>query len=447
MRKNKLIPCEVCGWKLTTCDKHRMKPGKDGGTYESGNVLILCPNCHRLAHHGVRKTTMAKRYLMSWDGAPYFRWNKMYRGTRYRVTCQELGAMLFTQEGSYKLANAWWEKKLAEVSGLTISFYKVDAEPENVVVINEIAARRGVSPPTPRKPLTIKNAVAMYLNFIRGDSKPGTFRELRNTYAIIARELGEDTDVSSIDEEMVERVYLSLKNSGYTPGTRKKRYGFFKRLVRYLYTRKYLELPRNLHESKFRVPTTAVKEYDLAEVRKVLDGLRPRLRLYAMLGLNCGMTAVDIGALTHSMIVDGVLTRKRVKTEGQETVPTVSYVLWPETLELIEQFRSSHPTLVLTTSTGTPLVEYRQEGDQTPCKDMIGKMWRRHKVPIPLSAFRSISATALESHDIFSRHTDRFLGHSEKDFKLKWYAAPAGESFEAAMVWLRGKVLGVSPSA
>lgn len=54
---------------------------------------------------------------MSWEGAPYFRWVKMHRGVRYRVTCEQLGAMVWTREGSYKLANKWWERKLAEITG------------------------------------------------------------------------------------------------------------------------------------------------------------------------------------------------------------------------------------------------------------------------------------------------------------------------------------------
>jgi hypothetical protein len=41
----------------------------------------------------------------------------MYKGVRYRVTCEELGAMMYTQEGSAKLANKWWEKKRAEIEG------------------------------------------------------------------------------------------------------------------------------------------------------------------------------------------------------------------------------------------------------------------------------------------------------------------------------------------
>lgn len=45
--------CMICGWDKAKCDIHRIKEGKDGGKYEKKNVVILCPNCHRLVHRGI----------------------------------------------------------------------------------------------------------------------------------------------------------------------------------------------------------------------------------------------------------------------------------------------------------------------------------------------------------------------------------------------------------
>ncbi len=44
--------CEVCGWKKAFCDRHRIKP-EIGYTKE--NIMILCPNCHRLEGLGLLK--------------------------------------------------------------------------------------------------------------------------------------------------------------------------------------------------------------------------------------------------------------------------------------------------------------------------------------------------------------------------------------------------------
>lgn len=45
-------PCQKCGWNKSFCDLHRVINGKDGGKYEINNIIILCPNCHRIEHQG-----------------------------------------------------------------------------------------------------------------------------------------------------------------------------------------------------------------------------------------------------------------------------------------------------------------------------------------------------------------------------------------------------------
>ena len=46
-----ILKCSICHWE-GPCDKHRIVYGVNGGRYISGNVVILCPNCHRLLHMG-----------------------------------------------------------------------------------------------------------------------------------------------------------------------------------------------------------------------------------------------------------------------------------------------------------------------------------------------------------------------------------------------------------
>lgn len=50
--------CQLCGW-IGPCDMHRLKPGHEGGKYEVGNVISICPNCHRLEHIATSKTRRA----------------------------------------------------------------------------------------------------------------------------------------------------------------------------------------------------------------------------------------------------------------------------------------------------------------------------------------------------------------------------------------------------
>jgi hypothetical protein len=43
--------CSNCKW-VGPCDLHRLTPGQTGGKYKKGNIVIICPNCHRLLHLG-----------------------------------------------------------------------------------------------------------------------------------------------------------------------------------------------------------------------------------------------------------------------------------------------------------------------------------------------------------------------------------------------------------
>lgn len=51
-----LTRCSICGW-VGPCDKHRIKPGRDGGKYTKDNIVVVCPNCHRLLDRGIDPKT------------------------------------------------------------------------------------------------------------------------------------------------------------------------------------------------------------------------------------------------------------------------------------------------------------------------------------------------------------------------------------------------------
>ncbi len=64
-----------------------------------------------------RLENMPRKYLMSWEGDPAFRWKKEFRKKVYRVTCRELGFFekSWTKDETYQAANEWWEKKQADL--------------------------------------------------------------------------------------------------------------------------------------------------------------------------------------------------------------------------------------------------------------------------------------------------------------------------------------------
>ena len=44
--------CEICGYS-TFVTKHRILPGRKGGTYSVENTIVLCPNDHKEADEGL----------------------------------------------------------------------------------------------------------------------------------------------------------------------------------------------------------------------------------------------------------------------------------------------------------------------------------------------------------------------------------------------------------
>jgi integrase len=65
---------------------------------------------------------MPRKYMMSWEGTPNYRWVKMHKGIRYRITCDDLRVPR-TKDGSYQAANEWWRSQLA-----TLNAPNVDAD-------------------------------------------------------------------------------------------------------------------------------------------------------------------------------------------------------------------------------------------------------------------------------------------------------------------------------
>lgn len=44
------VGCSICGWNESTCDIHHIIPREDGGSNDNSNLIIICPNCHRICH-------------------------------------------------------------------------------------------------------------------------------------------------------------------------------------------------------------------------------------------------------------------------------------------------------------------------------------------------------------------------------------------------------------
>lgn len=330
-------------------------------------------------------------------------------------------------------------------------FYTTDDNPDELARIGRTLAK-----PKVETCFTLKHHAARFLELeLAKNNRPRTYGELSesidamlNTVYKGSIALSSEMDVRTIDKTTVENYFLFLRHkSGKVPAQQKKQWGFFKRLVRYIWEAELIDLPKNLDSNSltFKVTPQKIKKYDKQEIVALLKRLPDRLKLYALLALNCGMLSVDIGNLLKEEVdlKRGRITRKRTKTSDDQNVPEVDYKLWPSTLKLLRQLISDHDTLALTSKTGTKLWEHwiGEDGKEHE-KNLISLQWKKAKSKLPLKAFRSIGATIIGDHKEYGRYYSHYLGHSPKSIGDKHYVSPSDDLFDEIMAYV-GRELGL----
>ena len=74
------LGCSICGWKESSLDIHHIIPKKEGGTNDNENLIMLCPNCHRIVHTTNKYT---REYLQSLSIDKVFvNWKEFYHTER-----------------------------------------------------------------------------------------------------------------------------------------------------------------------------------------------------------------------------------------------------------------------------------------------------------------------------------------------------------------------------
>lgn len=383
----------------------------------------------------------------TFEAGPNFRWTKMFRGKRYRVSCAELGLdrEQWTKEGSYRAANQWWHDVLQgrkkEVQALAA---------DNMAVMMDIAEtlNKGIAEHQEKEGrpiLDLKRHGEKYLARKKAKIKGNSYKEV----AALITSLYTIPFLANIDSKAVSLMYDRLAESGLSGGEKKKRWGFFRSFILHLWENDLCEMPKNLKSRELSFKADDDKEIivpSVADVRALLAELPPRLKCYCMLALNCAFTNIDVANLKKSQLdmVRGRLVRKRGKTKRFDRVPTVDYKLWPETLELLRQCWSEDPVWALTSLSGTQLYTIGADGEK---KDLVGQQWRRpgrdgEGQTIPFKMFRKVGATILESHAHYGRYKIHYLGHAANTVADKNYAKPSVELFDTILDWLREAVMG-----
>jgi integrase len=369
------------------------------------------------------------------------------------------------KEQSYQAANEWWENKLAELTARPIVRMLAPAILENLDqyanehfraaglirqgIIPEIQYVEHYGEPVTPKDKTIKAQAEKFLEINRNTGMSGsTYRELRLYFdKLVATEfLSGSSPCSKINERTVEEHHGWLAAQTYNPGTKNKHLGFFRRFVDWLACSRLCTRPENLRIKlhRFRVHHKAIRKFE--DVKESVEALAMPYKLWAMLGLNCGMTQADLGKLDWTQIDKRhrTLTRYRVKHEHRPNSPIVTYKLWDETWELLKSLPSK-TGLVFTGKNGVPLyVITAATGDEPETKkDMFSTQWNRirPKPTIPLGQFRKIGASTLKRKAIYRGFVDVFLANAPDGISDKHYAAEADEPFFEALEFIRSELL------
>ena len=197
-------------------------------------------------------------------------------------------------------------------------------------------------------------------------------------------------------------------------------------------------LPRFIKKyNDITLPEPKPEFFTVKETQILYNDASPRMRLWILLGLNCGYTQTDISSLEPDMVdwECGIIARNREKT-GVDS----QHKLWPPTLKMLREQAGAGP-LLLTTEDGQPLLYERIGEDGEPSKtDTIGRAFAtlKKKVGISLSFkhFRKTGANAIAKQ--FQDKpwlVELFLAHKDQRMR-KHYTQQHYDELHKATEWL-----------
>lgn len=341
----------------------------------------------------------------------------------------------------------------------------LDADKQNAMRLaerHEIPVSHATETPPAEATVTWNMALERYIGRKqdRGLSKQRE-DDLRRSLGWFVRFVGEDTPVSKFGEGHVSGYFDHVKalakrkndpgrRGEWSNNYRKSLYDRARQFIAWCHKQDFLpKLPKNLDELTLSQEVHAVEVFAVDEVKLTLAHASGRHRLYLLLMLNCGMTQKDIADLRHQEIdwQAGRITRKRSKTQKHEGAPVVSYLLWSETRQLLSQFRSNDPQLVLVNRDGKALRQDSLTGGKYQKRDSIRAYFRKlaARINLPpsktLKHFRKTGASLL-ADQFGERIAEHYLAHSAKTIAQRHYLQLDQTKFDAAILWL-GTTLGI----
>lgn len=310
---------------------------------------------------------------------------------------------------------------------------------------------------------TVAENIREFLQHKRDEAESGHITagradKLRTHLEIVSEYAGPAKRLDEIDGAFLagfRQLLLKRKAAGkYSANYAKDVLGTMKQFVKWLYhTAERLEnLPRNIDSPQLTISAEAKTAEILTteQLSQIFKKSTERTQLYALLGLNCGMTQIDISDL-HPSEVDwsvGKITRKRSKTSKIKSVPTVTYQLWPQTFNLLKKYRSSSTDHVLLTRDGLPLLgeEIKPDGKlrkRDSVRLAIRHLSKQTEIEFTMKHFKKTSASLIRDESRFSSLEHLFLGHAPSNMADRHYTTTPQNLLDEALEWL-GKELGIA---
>ena len=287
--------------------------------------------------------------------------------------------------------------------------------------------------------------------------KPKRLNQIRIKLEYLCDYFGDDIEVGNITSPMLTDFHASITAKivaqKWQPETAKGQTQVVGQFFDWLFESELIEEKPRLLQGKsftFELDAKEPNPATIEECQQILLAANNRMRLYALLMLNCGFTQVDISDLKQSEVdwKQGIITRKRSKTSTNKSgkIPKISYQLWPETFELLKAHRSKDPELVLVSAKGTPLVQERLVGRAKTSKtDLIRSAWkllqRKTKIKVSPKRLRKTGANELNKHKVFKMFCYDLLGDVPSGVAEKHYIQFDQAGFAKALAWLRTRIL------
>lgn len=261
---------------------------------------------------------------------------------------------------------------------------------------------------------------------------------------------GEDKPVADINADLCEAYHNHLLDLiGQDKCSRryaKARLDALKQLVRWLFDRDLIPMPKNVANDKalrIKLDKAKPESYPIPDIKTLLSdpATSERTKLYVLLALNTGAYPSDIADLQADEVdlKRGRITRKRSKTKDCPNVPTVSYKLWPKTLGLMKKYGQRDGVFLLNED-GKPLQSKYVDGDKAVKICNITSAYKRAAGRLSLTGclaqLRKTSANLLFNNEQFKSLHTLFLGHSPRSVAEQFYVAPDTTSLDKAIDWL-----------